>query len=266
MPDFDGEQPGEKAGGVAQTSWRVAAGVLATVVGIVLVASVAGSLANAAYNSWSGIFEPVALPPGAFQDGIAAGLAVFLTTFQAAVLTLTFVASRFFDDNSRRLLGFAGPMVGPAAVLRAIAVLLALSMLFAAAVYTIDRNALIRDVAVFLDMLRSANWWMIALAAVIGAPLAEEFLFRGLMYGVLRDTPVGGAGAALVTSVVWASVHAQYSVYGLVAIFLIGLYLCYLREKTGSLWPPILCHGAYNGAIVATLVLAPDRVLSLVQV
>ena len=60
----------------------------------------------------------------------------------------------------------------------------------------------------------------------------------------------------------WASVHSNYSVYGLTAIFLIGLYLAYLREKTGSLIAPIVCHGYYNASIVMVLAFAPQTIMT----
>ena len=77
------------------------------------------------------------------------------------------------------------------------------------------------------------------LAAGVGAPLAEECLFRGLLYGALRRSPLGAIGAAVVTAVMWALLHTSYSVYGLVAITLIGLYLAYVRERTGTLLTPM---------------------------
>ena len=64
---------------------------------------------------------------------------------------------------------------------------------------------------------------------------------------------MASSGAALVTAVMWALLHANYSVYGLVAITLIGLYLAWLRERTGTLLTPIVCHGAYNSLIVLAL-------------
>jgi membrane protease YdiL (CAAX protease family) len=61
----------------------------------------------------------------------------------------------------------------------------------------------------------------------------------------------------------WAMLHTSYSVYGIIAIMLIGLYLAYVRERTGSLLTPMICHGAYNSAIALTLALSPDGIFSL---
>lgn len=72
----------------------------------------------------------------------------------------------------------------------------------------------------------------------------------GLLFGALRPSPLGFTGAAVVTAVTWALLHANYSPYGVAAITLIGLYLAWLRERTGSLLTPIVCHGAYNSLII----------------
>jgi membrane protease YdiL (CAAX protease family) len=59
----------------------------------------------------------------------------------------------------------------------------------------------------------------------------------------------------------WALLHANYSIYGLTAITLIGIYLALIRERTGTLLTPIVCHGAYNSLIVLILAFAPNSSL-----
>ena len=143
------------------------------------------------------------------------------------------------------------------------AFLIAGAAVYAGAVLSFDRNALLGDVRLLADMLRTDVWWMIALAAVVGAPIAEEVLFRGLMYGVLRTSPLGKVAAAAITAIVWASVHAQYSLYGIFGIALIGLYLAWVREKTGGLLAPIICHAAYNASVLTVMMLVPERLTQM---
>jgi membrane protease YdiL (CAAX protease family) len=135
--------------------------------------------------------------------------------------------------------------------------LLALASVFTVIVYKMARNALLNDLLLFRDMLATRAWWGVALAAVVGAPIAEELVFRGLMYGVLRASPVGAVAGAVITAAAWAGVHAQYTIYGMTAIFLIGLYLAWVREKTGSVLAPMVCHAIYNASVLAVLLLAP---------
>jgi membrane protease YdiL (CAAX protease family) len=59
----------------------------------------------------------------------------------------------------------------------------------------------------------------------------------------------------------WALLHANYSIYGLAAITLIGIYLALIRERTKTLLTPIVCHGAYNSLIVLVLAFAPNSSL-----
>lgn len=79
---------------------------------------------------------------------------------------------------------------------------------------------------------------------VVIAPVAEETLFRGYLYGKLRKhAPVWVA--ALVTSILFGAVHGQWNV-GL-DVFALSLVLCSLREVTGGIWAGILLHMLKNG-------------------
>src|SRR3954447_17701102 len=84
-----------------------------------------------------------------------------------------------------------------------------------------------------------------SLAALIGygillafiAPLAEEFFFRGFVYGVLREK-IGIAWGALATGVVFGLVHVAGSPIETVGVLIIlGVLLCALYQQTGSLLP-----------------------------
>jgi membrane protease YdiL (CAAX protease family) len=95
----------------------------------------------------------------------------------------------------------------------------------------------------------------VILIAVVAAPLAEELIFRGCLYGFLRQT--GGRIVAIaVTSVLFALIHGHIpSLPGLV-ILAVGLSLLY--EKTGSLWAPTLLHAAFNGLSIYGTLQWPD--------
>lgn len=79
---------------------------------------------------------------------------------------------------------------------------------------------------------------------VIIAPVAEEVLMRGYLYGKLRKViPV--ASAMLVTGLLFAVLHLQWNVG--VDVFALSLVLTSLREVTGSIWAGILVHMMKNG-------------------
>ncbi len=82
------------------------------------------------------------------------------------------------------------------------------------------------------------------LGLVVLPPLAEEILFRGFLFTGLRNKLPFWA-TALIISGLFALAHGQVNV-GL-DVFALSLVLCFLREKTHSLWPGIMLHALKNG-------------------
>ena len=95
----------------------------------------------------------------------------------------------------------------------------------------------------------------VILMAVIVAPVAEEVIFRGYFYGVIRRYG-GRIPAILTSSLLFAAIHAHLpSVPGLI---LLATILCLLYERTGSLWGPITMHAAFNASTIVSLMLWPE--------
>jgi len=91
---------------------------------------------------------------------------------------------------------------------------------------------------------------MAFVSLVILPPLVEEIIFRGFLFAGLRRKFKFGL-AALLTSLVFAVPHLFESSAGLlwmagIDTFILSLVLCYVREKTGSLWAGIVIHGLKN--------------------
>ena len=95
--------------------------------------------------------------------------------------------------------------------------------------------------------------WL-ALYAVIGAPVTEEVIFRGFAQGYLRKR-FSALPAILLSSLVFACFHAP--VHVTIAIFLLGLILGYLRERTQSLVAPVVAHVLFNLNTFLTTQIAP---------
>lgn len=92
---------------------------------------------------------------------------------------------------------------------------------------------------------------LVFVSLVILPPLVEEIVARGFLFGGLRSK-LPFALAASVTSVLFAAAHLGASSEGLLWVaavdtFILSLVLCYLREKTASLWPSIGVHMLKNG-------------------
>lgn len=81
---------------------------------------------------------------------------------------------------------------------------------------------------------------------VMAAPVSEEIFFRGfLFYGILR-TRLGPAGAIVLSSLIWAPLHLQYDLYGMVTVLVLGFLLGYARWRTNSVYIPIVMHALMN--------------------
>jgi CAAX protease family protein len=80
----------------------------------------------------------------------------------------------------------------------------------------------------------------------VAAPLAEEFFFRGFVFGVLREK-IGKLWGVLATGLVFGLVHVAGSPIETVGVLIIlGSLLCVLYLKTGSLLPCIALHAINN--------------------
>jgi len=101
---------------------------------------------------------------------------------------------------------------------------------------------------------------LMAFAAVIVAPLAEEVVFRGYLYPAAKRF-CGPAGAILFSSLVFAAAHGN--VVALLPLFVLAVLLCLIFEFTGSIWACIAVHFLFNGATVAMQLLARSGAVEL---
>lgn len=93
--------------------------------------------------------------------------------------------------------------------------------------------------------------------AVIMAPVAEELIFRGYIYGVIRR--YGGRIPALLTSsLLFAAIHVHLP--SLLGLGILAVILCLVYERTGSLWASITLHSAFNASTIAVLILWPEAI------
>lgn len=89
---------------------------------------------------------------------------------------------------------------------------------------------------------------------VVLAPLAEELLFRGYLFGKLsKHAPMWAA--AIITSVLFGVLHGSWVVG--IDVFALSLVLCTLRVITGSIWSPVVLHMVKNGVAFYFLFINP---------
>ena len=82
------------------------------------------------------------------------------------------------------------------------------------------------------------------IALVVIAPIAEELVFRGFLYGKLR-IKIPKWLAILITSLIFGLIHLQWNV-GL-TVFAMSLVTCTMREITGTIYAGMLVHMINNG-------------------
>lgn len=88
-------------------------------------------------------------------------------------------------------------------------------------------------------------------AVLLGAvwpAVVEELAFRGVMFGLLRKH-LSVREAIFISSFAFAILHL--SVPSLVTHLPMGIWFCWLRHRSGSLWPPMLAHFLHNTGVVA---------------
>jgi len=93
---------------------------------------------------------------------------------------------------------------------------------------------------------------VIAITTIAIVPAGEELLFRGLFQTMIRSYIASAWGAILLTSVLFAIVHANAGHWA--ALFVLSLSMGYAYEKRGSLLRPIFIHLLFNASsVIATL-------------
>jgi membrane protease YdiL (CAAX protease family) len=100
------------------------------------------------------------------------------------------------------------------------------------------------------DSDRAAAFAANAFVVAVVAPVVEELTYRGLGYSLLR--PYGVASAIVGVGIAFGLAHGL--IEALLILSLFGIGLAFLRERTESVYPPILLHAAFNGFALAVSV------------
>lgn len=98
-----------------------------------------------------------------------------------------------------------------------------------------------------VELLNSAksHYTLIAIviSAVVLAPLGEELIFRGFLYGVSKKY-TGPIFSIITSSLIFAVVHGHAPI--LLPLFIVGAILAIIYELSGSLWTSIILHSLFN--------------------
>jgi membrane protease YdiL (CAAX protease family) len=92
-----------------------------------------------------------------------------------------------------------------------------------------------------------------ALLTTVIAPICEETLFRGYIFPALSKWK-GWLAGALMTGVLFGGVHfGSAPVIDLIPLGVLGVLLCLLYRRTGSLYPGIAAHSLNNSIAFGAL-------------
>jgi membrane protease YdiL (CAAX protease family) len=105
---------------------------------------------------------------------------------------------------------------------------------------------------VFPDAMFMGNA-IIIFSVLFVAPVAEELIFRGYLYGAFAK-PLGAYPAIWLVSALFAMVHMpqlKCEILPTFIIFALGFVFSVLRYRTRSVLAPILFHAIYNAVYVS---------------
>ena len=111
-----------------------------------------------------------------------------------------------------------------------------------------------RTIPLIKDALRSSPIFTFLAIGII-APIAEEILFRGLIFGALQKWLQPG-WVICWTSLLFAIAHLE--LIGLVPLIALGAILGWVRYRTGSIGLSILLHAANNCLATFALMLTQN--------
>jgi membrane protease YdiL (CAAX protease family) len=94
----------------------------------------------------------------------------------------------------------------------------------------------------------AAEGWLplLWIATVLVAPAGEEIMFRGYMFRGFVRSERSAWPAIVIIAVLWAVPHLQYDWVGISEIFVAGLFLGWVRWRSGSTLLTFLLHALFN--------------------
>lgn len=99
------------------------------------------------------------------------------------------------------------------------------------------------DLASGMTKLTSYPFWQAILANALVVPVMEEVLFRGYIFSRLEKA-MPSIVAAIISSVVFGICHG--GLLWAVWAFILGMFICVVRIKSGSIVPGIIIHIIMN--------------------
>ncbi len=108
-----------------------------------------------------------------------------------------------------------------------------------------------RAVEMLLDAQSKWSLGYFVFFAVVIAPVAEEFIFRGMLFPLVSE--LGWPKTAWFgVSLLFALIHFDPAIF--LPLFVLALVFTWLYKKTGRLAAPVLAHSLFNAANLVVLI------------
>jgi membrane protease YdiL (CAAX protease family) len=176
-------------------------------------------------------------------DGVLVTL--FILISNPITVAILWLAARLAGADPVGYLGLHWPQARD--VSRGVVLLIGLIALSDALLFLSGR-ALVTPFQLQSYTTAAAEGWLPAMlvAAIVVAPAGEEIMFRGFLFRGYVKSERAAWPAIVVISLLWAALHIQYDWTGILQIFVIGLFLGWMRWRSGSTLLTLLLHTLFN--------------------
>lgn len=183
------------------------------------------------------------------------GIILFATLgFQGATWVLIPIFLRLNDDRARDAFGLNPWNFFHATAWAATTVIIALALEY---VYelALQKIGWQPKPQTAVQLFNNAPLWptriYLSLFAVVIAPVAEEFIFRGVLFPFIKNLGLPKL-AWIGVSLLFALIHDDKAIF--VPLFGLALMLTWLYEKTENLLAPVIAHSLFNAVNLAGLI------------
>ncbi len=201
-------------------------------------------------------------PHGKLDENSLPYLVLITMSIHGSILLGTGLFFWWYHLDWREVFGFSMPNRGSSVLLGLLAAVLFLPVgwsLQFVSFQIMTRLHLNPQEQQAVETLQNAQSWdsriYLIVFTILVAPVAEEILFRGVLYPAIKQ---GGYPriAWWGTAIFFAAIHGSVAIF--LPLFVLGLALAWLYEKTNNLLAPITAHAAFNAINVVFLYLGDD--------
>jgi hypothetical protein len=210
--------------------------------GWAILAFLAGQLAGSGALLWqkAGAWNSLLESP---YDGVSVTL--FIMISNPVTIAVIMLAVWFANANQDDYLGLRWPPKRD--VILGIVCLIGLIAACDALLYLSGRSLVTQFQSQSYTTAAAEGWLLpMWLAAIIVAPAGEEIMFRGFLFRGWARSARSVWHAVFVISLLWSTLHVQYDWTGVAQIFAIGLFLGWMRWRSGSTILTFFLHALFN--------------------